>query len=187
MSGAGPVVGVSDLLRQPGGRREVRRTLESPGYRVGSTEVPEGADVDLDLVLEATADPGTLALTGIVRAPWAGECRRCLERVEGELAVDVREIFSRAPEASSDDDVWPIDDEQIDLGAVVADVILLELPLTPLCGPDCRGPAPDLYPARPAEDGPSDAAAGADDDASGDDAGPPRDPRWAALDELRFD
>src|SRR5690606_17518100 len=156
VSGAGPVVGVSDLLRQPGGRREVRRTLESPGYRGGSTEVPEGADVDLDLVLETTADPGTLALArnvrapsagegrrqggrwleaaryavgsprapagadadhalalraparpgaravpGLLRAPGGGEGRRCLERVEGALAVGVRELFSRAPEASS--------------------------------------------------------------------------------------
>ena len=186
MTRAGLLVGVSDLLRQPGGRREVRRTLTSPGYRVGASEVPAGVDVEVDLVVGATADPDTLALTGTIRAPWTGECRRCLDPVEGELEIEVHEIFSRAPAASADDDVWPIEDEHIDVAAIVADAVLLELPLTPLCGPDCRGPAPDEYPAHPAEQG-SGGDGGASDEPDDAPAGPPRDPRWAALDELHFD
>lgn len=181
MSRAGLLVGVSDLLRQPGGRREVRRSLESPGYRVGSSEVPAGVDVEVDLVVEATADPDTLALTGTIRAPWNGECRRCLEPVEGVLEIDVHEIFSRAPDASADDDVWPIEDEQIDVAAVIADAVLLDLPLAPLCGPDCQGPAPEEYPARSGDD-PDDETEDGDEPEEGR-----GDPRWAALDELRFD
>jgi uncharacterized protein len=170
------VVGVSDLLRRPGARRDVRRTLTSAGYEVGAAEVREGVAIEVDLVVEATAAPDTLAVSGTVEAPWVGECRRCLDPIEGKLVLDVRELFSRAPDAVSDEDVWPIEAEQIDVAAVVADAILLALPLAPLCGPDCRGPVPEAFES--AED--------TDDDLSAD-YGAPADPRWAALDELRFD
>lgn len=179
MTRGGLLVSVTELLRRPGTRREVRRTVPSPGYVVTGSTVPEGADVDVDLVVESTADPGTLTVTGTIAAPWTGECRRCLDPVEGTLEVDAHEVFSRRADAvSADDEVWPLEGEEIDLEAVVADAVLLALPLAPLCGPDCRGPAPEEFPTRP-EDVPADDV---------DDAAPaPRDPRWAALDQLHFD
>jgi uncharacterized protein len=54
---------------------------------------------------------------------------------------------------------------------VLRETALLNLPLAPLCRDDCRGPAPEAFPALPAEDVPAGEA--------------PRDPRWAALDVLR--
>jgi uncharacterized protein len=54
--------------------------------------------------------------------------------------------------------------------------VLLHLPLAPLCREDCRGPAPDAFPA---------VVAGELDDEPAD--GPRGDPRWAALDVLRRD
>jgi uncharacterized metal-binding protein YceD (DUF177 family) len=56
---------------------------------------------------------------------------------------------------------------------VLAQALVLELPLAPLCGPDCQGPDPERFPAQVATDDV--------------DAEPPRDPRWAALDALRFE
>ena len=53
----------------------------------------------------------------------------------------------------------------------------MDLPLAPLCGPDCRGPAPEDFPATVEGEG---AGEGEGDEPAGD-------PRWAALDELRFD
>jgi len=169
------LVSVTELLRRPGSRREVERTVASPGYAVTGSTVPEGADIDVRLVVESTADPGTLTLTGTVAAPWTGECRRCLDPVAGSLEIDLREVFSRsAASTGGDDEVWPLDGEEIDLSEVVADAVLLALPLAPLCGPDCRGPVPEQLPVSV--------------EGEADDADPtPVDPRWAALDELRFD
>lgn len=182
MTPRGLLVGVSDLLRRPGARRDVTRVLASPGLRVATAEVPEGAEISVDAVVEATAQPDTLELRGTVSAPWTGECRRCLDPVDGTLELDVRELFSREPDAASDDEVWPIEAEQIDVAAVVADAILLALPLAPLCGPDCRGPAPEEFPAH----GP-DETLDADEDVEEIEASDPRDPRWSALDDLHFD
>jgi uncharacterized metal-binding protein YceD (DUF177 family) len=50
--------------------------------------------------------------------------------------------------------------------------VLLHLPLAPLCSPDCAGPAPSELSVL---------------DATEDAALDTRDPRWAVLDELRFD
>ena len=53
---------------------------------------------------------------------------------------------------------------------------ILGLPLAPLCREDCLGPGPATFPLDLA-----DPATGSDDEATER----PRDPRWAALDELR--
>jgi uncharacterized protein len=185
MARAGLLVGVSDLLQRPGARRQIQRVMPSPGYQVGAATVAPDVDVEIDLLVESTADPDTLAVHGTIRAPWTGECRRCLDPVDGVLELEVTEVFSRAPDASSDDDVWPIVADHIDVAAVVGDAVLLALPLAPLCGPDCRGPAPDEFPASsadPATGGEANPEAEGDPPAEG-----PRDPRWSALDELRFD
>lgn len=182
MSRGGLLVSVTELLRRPGTRREVTRTIEGSGHGVVGSSVSEGAPIEVDLVVESTADPGTLTVAGRVSAPWTGECRRCLDPVEGTLEVDVHEVFShRADAIAADDEVWPLEGEEIDLAAVVDDALLLALPLAPLCGPDCRGPAPEDFPAVAGEGAPT------GDDGGSDEGDGPVDPRWAALDQLRFD
>jgi uncharacterized protein len=58
--------------------------------------------------------------------------------------------------------------------------VLLTLPLAPLCGDDCKGPAPEAFPAVVEDDAVPSGAGDAPPDA-------PADPRWAALDALHFD
>ena len=75
-------------------------------------------------------------------------------------------------------ETWPLVGDQIDVGPLLHDTALLALPLAPLCDDDCQGPAPDQFPA---------VAPGADEEPEADpepDGAVPRDPRWAALDDL---
>ena len=81
--------------------------------------------------------------------------------------VELREVFSDSP---VDDDLLSIDGDVIDLEPVVRDAAVLALPVAPLCGEDCLGPDPDHFPV-----------------GTGDGAERAVDPRWSALDELRFD
>ncbi|MDZ7678165.1 MAG: DUF177 domain-containing protein [Acidimicrobiales bacterium] len=170
-------LGVGDLLQRPGTRRHVERELPVEALEVSGSVIDAGTVASLDLTVESTADPGTLTLTGTVTARWHGTCRRCLDPIEGELESDVHEVFSRVP---LDDEVWPIEGDEIDLGAAARESLLLALPLAPLCSETCRGPAPDDFPAQPSDDAHPEAEP---------DGAPSRlaDPRWAALDELRFD
>ena len=173
------VVGVAELQRQPGVRRELERDAVLSGLAVAGSAVPEGAPVVVDLVLESLSD-GTLTATGEVRAPFVGECRRCLAPVEGEVSAPVREVFEARP---TEGETYRLDGDHVDLEPLARDAVLLALPLAPLCRPDCPGPDPEAFPVAVGE-GPS----SADDVADTDGDGPaPRDPRWAALDALRLD
>ncbi len=164
-AGAPLRVGVADLLRSLGSRRDHHLELPVDDLGVVATRVDPDAEVVLDLVLEAFS--GGIAVSGAVEVPWVGECRRCLDPVRGTSTQRVSEIFGGA---EGDEDAYPLEHEEIDLEPMVRDVVAGALPLAPVCRPDCPGPAPETFPTGPAEE----------------DA-PRPDPRWAALDELSFD
>jgi uncharacterized protein len=145
--------------------------LESAGIDPGRSVVPAGSAAEIDVVLRPFE--GGIEVAGTVRAPWVGTCRRCAEPVSGELVVDVRERFGDQPLVSGqpeDDDLYPIVDDIVDLGPLVRDAIVLELPMAPLCRDDCAG----LCPVCGANRNEGDCGCVA-----------PRDPRWANLDVLR--
>jgi uncharacterized protein len=101
---------------------------------VTGAAVPDDADVSVEMTLEAIE--GGIVATGRAGAPWVGECRRCLRVLSGELVADVAEVFVPDPEEG---ETWPIDHNKIDLEPVVRQAVVLELPLAPLCRPDCLG------------------------------------------------
>ena len=160
-------IGVMEIRRRPGTQREVQVTTPLPGLAITSAQVPDGADLVVDGMLEAIE--GAVTLTGTVTAPWTGECRRCLDPVVGTLEVVLSEVFEPNP---VEGETYPIEGDEVDLEPVIRDGVLLNLPLAPLCRPDCAGPAPDEFPAI------------VDDEESDE---PPVDPRWAALDQLKFE
>ncbi|HEY6531384.1 MAG TPA: YceD family protein [Acidimicrobiales bacterium] len=177
MAGHPLVNGIADLRRQPGTRRRVEREVELDGLATSSARVSAGALIGIDIELEAVSNG--LVATGTVSVPWEGECRRCLDPVRSSTTTEVREIFEPRP---VEGETYPLGDDTVDLEPMVRDAVLLALPLAPLCGPDCRGPAPDAFPTE-LEDEPD----GGDEPLGEDDRESARDPRWAGLDELRFD
>jgi len=156
---------VAELLRSPGEQKQVSRTMNADGLAVSDSSVPDGSTLRFEAVLDSLGD--SIAVSGTVTYDWVGECRRCLGPVGGEGRAEVREVYS----SLGDDDTFPLDGDDIDLGPLISEAVMLDLPVAPLCSDDCRGPAPDDYPAEPLAD-------------PDPDAEPPRDPRWAALDDL---
>lgn len=166
-AGARPVlVQVADLLAAPGRRRELegRRVLEE--LAVGGGAIA-GDAVELQLVLESQA--GRIICSGEVRAHWELECRRCLGPVQVAVAPAVTEVFEPAP---AEGETFPLDGEVVDLAPMLREVVLLTLPLAPLCDESCEGPAAGSYYGTP--------PAGDPEDPEGR-----RDPRWAALDDFQ--
>jgi uncharacterized protein len=127
--------------------------------------------VEVDVILEVAV--GGIAVTGEVRGPWWGECRRCLRRVEGTVAADVRELYRPAGSDEDEEETYLLGLDHLDLRPLARDAILLELPLAPLCRPDCAGLCPVCGTDR--------------NEALCDCDTAPRDVRWAALDVLRPD
>lgn len=168
MSSSRPLqVSVIEDLRRPGTRREVQRSATLDGLGISSASVPAGTDVDADLVVEVIGDD--LVVTGSVTFAWAGDCRRCLSEVVSSSTVRLREVFERRP---VEGETYLLGDGMVDLEPMIRETVLLALPLAPLCAEECVGPDPERFPASIADDS-------ADVEV--------RDPRWAALDELKFD
>ncbi len=95
--------GIADLRRRPGTQRPISIAAPLAGAETSSARVPAGDDVVLEGVLEAI-EGGRFTLLGTVTATWAGECRRCLEPVSGEVEAEVSEIFEVNP---TDDEIYP--------------------------------------------------------------------------------
>lgn len=168
------VVGIADLRRNPGTRRQFTESVALAGLAISSAAVPEGASIDVDLELESLSNG--LVATGTITTPWEGECRRCLQPMQSRSVAKVREIFEPRP---VEGETYAMADDMVNLEPMVRDAVLLALPLAPLCDEECRGPAPETFPTGTAIEV---------EETEGDtDPGPVSDPRWAALADLDFE
>lgn len=173
------MVRVGDLLREPGSRRSVERSVDPATLAGGSNLETSSArtipGTDVTVHGEVMAMAGGVELVGEVGFDWYGGCRRCLDEVHGHQSVAFREVAQREP---VDDEVLPIEGDVVDLEPLVRELVLAGMPLAPLCADDCAGPDPERFPTTTEEEVAAERAA---EDAE---AEPVRDPRWAALDDL---
>jgi uncharacterized protein len=135
-------VDLRELGRRAGTMRQWDKTLPAlPGWGIDMIGVPAGAPVHLDVRLESVME-GVL-VTGSVEVPVTGQCARCLEPVEDTLELDVQELYayegSTTEATSGEDEVRRIEGDLLDLAPLVRDTVVLTLPLSPTCTPDCAG------------------------------------------------
>jgi uncharacterized protein len=165
-------IDVARLGRRPGSMLTVHDTVDSPS-RIGLDllAIQRGAPLELDLRLEAVSE-GVL-VTGTVAAPTAGECSRCLMPIQGHVEVGLTELFaypdSVTEATTEEDEVGHVVDQTVDLEQPIVDAVGLELPLSPMCSPDCPGLCPKCGVSLAAEPGHQHEQI---------------DPRWAKLAEM---
>ena len=117
-------------------------TVTSPS-RIGldMIAIQRGDPLDLDLRVESVSE-GVL-VSGTVTAPTVGECARCLTEVRSSVQVVLTELFaypdSTTEATTEEDEVGHIVDDTFDLEQAIIDAVGLELPLSPVCRPDCPG------------------------------------------------
>lgn len=154
---AGPMAfDITRLGRRPGAMVTLRKTVPSPS-RIGldMIAIEAGADLDLDLQVQSVSE-GVL-VTGTVTAPTAGECSRCLTKLQSQVQVRLTELFaypdSTTEATTEEDEVGHIVDDTIDLEQSIRDAVGLELPFSPVCSPDCPGLCPECGVSLAAEPG----------------------------------
>jgi len=160
-----------NLAYGAGKRFELPVRLE-PFELGGQTYVAEPAAVPARL--EVSRPSGGFAFRLNFPVHLEGPCVRCLEPATLDLEVEAREI----DQANTEDEELRspyVRDDELDLGRWAHDATMLALPTQLLCRPDCLGLCPgcgvSLNDADPADH----------------DHGTTKDPRWAALDNLKLE
>jgi uncharacterized protein len=170
------VFDVREFGRRPGAMRQFDRDvtahtlLSGDDTSLDALYTAEGADLLLDLRLESVVE-GVLA-TGRVSGSLVAECVRCLDPVEAEVDADFQELYYYDLEdlsAEELEEALSVVEELVDVETLVRDAVRLDLPLQPLCEPDCPGLCPEC------------GAKLAEDPGHGHES---TDPRWAALSAL---
>ena len=165
------MLNVAELTRRPATRKAYELVVPAEGLALGGptgdgARVEDGTPVVVDVVVESLSNG--LTVNGEVRTEWQGTCRRCLGQASGELVAEVSELYQVHP---TSEDAFAFDGEQLDLGPMVRELVLMELPPAPLCRPDCAGIC---------------AQCGADRNAAPCECRQDVvDPRWAGLEQLR--
>jgi uncharacterized protein len=167
------VVDTTKLPRQPGATRALKRTVPAPAdLGLELIRVPEGSDVELDLTLTSVSEG--VYVSGTIRGSLTGECGRCLDDISESFEVPIAELYAYADstteETTDSDEVGRMQGDLLDLEPAVRDAVVLTLPTTPVCRPDCPGLCADCG-ARLA-------------DLPADHSHEAADPRWAALRNL---
>jgi uncharacterized protein len=110
-------------------------------------------DFDLDTVrvgedLEMRGLKGSLLLTrtsqgvfahGSLQAQHMLECVRCLGSYHHHSHIDLDDLFSLANEAGDDPSLIIPESGLLDLNPVLREHFWLDIPIQPLCRPDCKG------------------------------------------------
>jgi uncharacterized protein len=160
-----------ELGRRPGSMLPVTRTVPAPAdLGLDMVGVPLGSGIEVEFRLEAVVE-GVL-VSGTARARMAGECARCLEKVDGGVVADFQELYVYPGDDVGDDEAMRLEGDFVDLEPLLRDAVVTALPWQPTCRPDCPGLCPEC------------GARLADDPAHRHQTS---DPRWAALQALLND
>jgi uncharacterized protein len=130
---------VRDLVHQPGEMREHTLEVAAPEkYGAGVAWVPEGAPMTIEVRLEGLHE-GILVSAEVTTTAQA-QCVRCLDEHELPVQVDFQELFAYS---SAEADSYTVVDDSVDLGSIIRDTVVLDLPFQPVCKPECYGLDPE--------------------------------------------
>ncbi|MDR1355081.1 MAG: YceD family protein [Propionibacteriaceae bacterium] len=131
------VLNTHELSRRAGELKQVRHTVGAPAdLGVEMVGVLENSPIELDLTLQSAGDG--ILVTGTAKAHLNGSCVRCLNTFEYDASFNITQLYYY-PGRETDEDAHYVVDDQIDLDPALREAIVLELPINPLCLPQCYG------------------------------------------------
>jgi len=104
-------------------------------------------DTDLDLVdisglVHITRTAQGLLVQVKINAKLDCECVRCLTSFNQPLKTEFTELYAFSRNSITDSGLIVPEDAHLDLKPIIREYMLLEVPMSPLCRPDCKGLCP---------------------------------------------
>ena len=86
--------------------------------------------------------PQGLLVQGKFHAAYQAECVRCLNETQLQLKTEFNELYAFSNRTMTEFGLILPEDGNIDLEPIVREYLLIEIPISPLCRPDCKGLCP---------------------------------------------
>lgn len=127
-------INVGFLINQPiGSSRDIH--FEFPQIRL----TPDFDLQDFAGVVRISRTPQGLLMQADFKASVPAECVRCLAEFIQPLHTEYSELYAFSANAVTESNLMVPEDGNIDLGPMTREYLLLEVPISPLCKPDCKG------------------------------------------------
>ena len=94
---------------------------------------------DLRGMVRISRTPQGLFFEGEFSGSTQAECVRCLSECQIDLNTQFSELYAFSSRSASDSNLLVSEDGNIDLEWLVREYLLVEVPISPLCRPDCKG------------------------------------------------
>lgn len=131
-------VNVGFLLHQSVGYSR-RFDFEQPAVQVGG-------DLDVSFLrgsIRFTRTHQGLVAQGGLNARTKLECVRCLAEFDQTISLEINELFVYPPSQANDPILVVPETGILDLNPYVREALLLDVPIQPLCRPECQGLCPE--------------------------------------------
>jgi uncharacterized protein len=103
---------------------------------------PDEDILDLKGKARLSRTPQGLLLEGEFSGKMRADCVRCLAEFLQPLKTSFSELYAFDKKSVTESELIIPDDANIDLGPLVREYLLIEMPINPLCRPDCKGLCP---------------------------------------------
>src|SRR5438105_118959 len=130
------VIDVTELLESHGSRKDLNFGSLVDGLQLGLAS----AHPEMRFELVAEHIDGGIWVRGSILGRYEASCRRCLVDIGQPFSFEAAELYR--PAGESWEEGYVIKETSIDLGPLVRDAVLLNLPADPLCREDCAGLCP---------------------------------------------
>jgi uncharacterized protein len=90
-------------------------------------------------IAKITRTPQGLLTQVTVNASLQADCSRCLTGFEQELGTEFTELYAFSIRTITESELILPEDGFIDLSPLIREYLILEIPMNPLCRPDCYG------------------------------------------------
>ncbi len=97
---------------------------------------------DLTGTLHATRTGQGVYLRGKLTAEAPAECVRCLDEFPQTLTAEIDELFVYPPQEDVEAELTISEDAILDLNPILRELIILDIPIQPVCREGCKGLCP---------------------------------------------
>jgi uncharacterized protein len=83
-----------------------------------------------------------IVVNGDFKAETVLQCVRCLESYNQEVTAQFTELYAFTPDTIAESGLLVPESGIIDLTEIIRDEMILSIPISPLCSPNCKGLCP---------------------------------------------